>query len=159
MPKVIKKINPMDNKPPKLNFPTIKLRAQRQNNHTLVFDEVRNMYVVLTPEEWVRRHLVAYLMNHCKVPLRSIVEEFPVALNNMAQRADVVVMDSQAQPFILAECKAPDIRITQETILQATRYNAVVGARYIILTNGMTHFCVERSEDGYVQRSSFPSFE
>lgn len=159
MPKVIKKINSMENKPPKLNFPAIKLRAQRRDGYTMVYDSVRNMYVVLTPEEWVRRHLVEYLVTYCKVPLRSIVEEYPVALNGMAQRADVVVMDSQARPLILAECKAPEIKLTQDTILQATRYNAVVDARYIILTNGMTHFCYEKGEAGYVQLSSFPSFE
>ncbi|MBR6759707.1 MAG: type I restriction enzyme HsdR N-terminal domain-containing protein [Alistipes sp.] len=149
----------MENKLPKLNFPAIKLRAQERDGYTMVYDSVRNMYVVLTPEEWVRRHLVEYLVTYCKVPLRSIVEEYPVALNGMAQRADVVVMDSQARPLILAECKAPEIKLTQDTILQATRYNAVVGARYIILTNGMKHFCYERGESGYVPLSSFPAFE
>ncbi len=149
----------MENKTPKLNFPAIKLRAQERDGHTMVYDAVRNIYVVLTPEEWVRRHLVEYLVNYCKVPLRSIIEEYPVALNNMAQRADVVVMDSHSCPLILAECKAPDIKITQQTILQATRYNAVIGARYIILTNGHTHYCCEKGDSGYVQRTSFPMFE
>ena len=89
-------------KPPKLNFPAIKLRATEQNGHTMVFDTVRNIYVVLTPEEWVRRHLVEFLINSCEVPLRSIIEEYPVDLNGMAQRADVVVMSSEARPLILA---------------------------------------------------------
>ena len=156
MPKVIKKINPMENKAPKLNFPAIKLRAQRQNGRTLVFDQVRNIYVVLTPEEWVRRHLVEYLIKYCNAPLRSIIEEYPVELNGMAQRADVVVVDSSGQPLLLAECKAPEVKITQATVLQATRYTAVVGARYIILTNGLTHYCCERTDEGYIQRQTFP---
>lgn len=142
---------------PKLNFPPIKLRATQQNGRTLVFDKVRGMYVVLTPEEWVRQHLVEYLINHCGASLRAIVEEYPVELNGMAQRADVVVMDSTARPLLLAECKASDVKITQETILQATRYNAVVGARYIVLTNGLTHYCCERTDEGYVQLGSFPT--
>ncbi len=158
MPKGIKKINQKMISLPKLNFPAIKLRAQERNGVTMVYDSVRNIYLVLTPEEWVRRHLVEYLLSHCKVPLRSVIEEYPVELNNMAQRADVVVMDTQAKPLILAECKAPEIKITQQTILQATRYNAVIGARYIILTNGITHFCYEKTESGYVQSTSFPVF-
>lgn len=146
-------------KPPKLNFPAIKLRATEQNGHTIVFDTVRNIYVVLTPEEWVRRHLVEFLINSCEVPLRSIIEEYPVDLNGMAQRADVVVMSSEARPLILAECKAADITIGHDTLLQATRYNAVVGAQYIIVTNGLTHYCYELSDQGYKQMACFPKFK
>lgn len=146
-------------KPPKLNFPAIKLRATEQNGHTMVFDTVRNIYVVLTPEEWVRRHLVEFLINSCEVPLRSIIEEYPVYLNGMAQRADVVVMSSEARPLILAECKAADITIGHDTLLQATRYNAVVGAQYIIVTNGLTHYCYELSDQGYKQMTCFPKFK
>lgn len=146
-------------KPPKLNFPAIKLRATEQNGHTMVFDTVRNIYVVLTPEEWVRRHLVEFLINSCEVPLRSIIEEYPVDLNGMAQRADVVVMSSEARPLILAECKAADITIGHDTLLQATRYNAVVGAQYIIVTNGLTHYCYELSDQGYKQMTCFPKFK
>ena len=146
---------------PKLNFPAINLRAKRDNERTLVFDEVRSMYVVLTPEEWVRRHLVTFFMRYCGVTLHSIVEEYPVNLNNMAQRADVVVMDNNAQPIILAECKAPDVNLNNENILQqvyaqATRYNAVVQARYIVITNGLQHFCFEHTQEGYTPLTTFP---
>ena len=149
------------NSTPKLNFPAINLRAKRDNERTLVFDEVRSMYVVLTPEEWVRRHLVAFLMGYCGVVLQSIVEEYPVTLNNMAQRADVVVVDNNARPVILAECKSPDVNlgnrnILQEVFAQATRYNAVVKARYVIITNGLQHYCYEYAESGYKQLASFP---
>lgn len=158
MPKVIKNFGEKMEKPPKLNFPPIKLRATEQNGRTMVFDAVRNMFVVLTPEEWVRRHLVEFLINSCNVPLRSIVEEYPVEFNSMAQRADVVVMSSEAQPLILAECKAPEITINQDTLLQASRYNAVVQAQYIIITNGLKHYCYELSVEGYRQMNCFPKF-
>ena len=147
--------------PPKLNFPKINLRAKSDGNRTLVFDSVRRTYVVLTPEEWVRRHLVEYLIGHCSATIQSIVEEYPVVVNDMAQRADVVVLDSNAQPLLLAECKAPEIAldnpaIAQEVFLQATRYNAIVKARYIVITNGLRHFCFEHTESGYVAQGSFP---
>ena len=149
------------NSTPKLNFPPINLRAKRDNDRTLVFDNVRSMYVVLTPEEWVRRHLVELLIAGCGAPLRSIVEEYPVNINSTPQRADVVVMDSSATPLLLAECKAPDInfedkKVVSEVFAQASRYNAVVGARYIVLTNGLKHFCFEQSQSKYTPLASFP---
>ena len=149
------------NSTPKLNFPAINLRAKRDNGRILVFDEVRSIYVVLTPEEWVRRHLVAFLTTYCGATLQAVVEEYPVTINNMAQRADVVVMDNNARPIILAECKAPEVNlcnknILQEVFAQATRYNAVVQAHYIIITNGLQHFCYEYTESGYSQLTTFP---
>ena len=146
---------------PKLYFPRINLHAVEDNGRTLVFDCVRSSYVVLTPEEWVRRHLVEFLLSYCKAPLRSIVEEYPISLNSMAQRADVVVLDGEAQPLLLAECKSVDVdlqneSIRQEVFLQATRYNAVLRARYVLLTNGLQHFCFEHNGSGYIPMSSFP---
>lgn len=146
---------------PKLNFPAINLRATESGNRTMVFDRVRGMYVVLTPEEWVRRHLVEYLISHCGASPHSIVEEYPVVLNSMAQRADVVVLDPSAQPLLLAECKSQEVNFKQQEVLievfhQATRYNAVVKARYVLLTNGLQHFCYESTAEGYKALASFP---
>ncbi len=148
----------MPNSYPKLNFPSINLRAQRQNNSDslLVWSSPRNCYLVLTPEEWVRRHLVEYLINSYGLSPMQIIEEYPVSLNGQAQRADVVVVRGD-KPLILAECKSPDIKLSQETLSQAVRYNSVVGARYIILTNGVMHLCFERSQNGYYSPlKSFP---
>lgn len=147
------------NSTPKLNFPPINLRATRDNGRIMVFDNIRSMYVVLTPEEWVRRHLVEFLISHCHAPQLSIVEEYHVNINSTAQRADVVVMDNNAQPLVLAECKAPDVRIDSSVFEQATRYNAVVKARYIILTNGMEHYCYEHCNEGYTPLNTFPILE
>ncbi len=146
---------------PKLNFPAINLRATEEGSRTLVFDRVRGIYVVLTPEEWVRRHLVEYLIGRCKASPHAIVEEYIVELNSMAQRADVVVLNAEAQPLLLAECKATDIdfkrrEVLNEVFQQATRYNAVVKARYVLLTNGLQHFCYEATDNGYKPLSAFP---
>lgn len=153
-----------DPKQAKLNFPSISLRYTEDRGRTLVFDQVRKMWVVLTPEEWVRRHLVEYLIKQCGAPLRSIVEEYAVSVNSMPQRADVVVIGNDARPLLIAECKAPEInfderRIVSEVFEQATRYNAVVGARYVVLTNGMRHFCFERIGESYQPLGAFPRFE
>ena len=143
---------------PKLNFPAIRLRARRRGDAVEVWDSLRETYLVLTPEEWVRQHLVAYLVTHCGVPPKRIVEEYAVALNGQAQRADVVVVDDAAEPLLVAECKAPGIPVGRQTLAQAVRYNSVLKARYVVLTNGLTHSCCELRDGEYVQLGAFPRF-
>ena len=125
---------------PKLNFPAIRLRARRRGDSVEVWDSLRGIYLVLTPEEWVRQHLIAYLAEHCGVQPKRIVQEYAVALNGQPQRADVVVVGDRAEPVLLAECKAPCIPINGRTLAQAVRYNSVLGARYVILTTGLRHY-------------------
>ncbi len=141
---------------PKLNFPAIRLRARERGNEVEVWDALRATYLILTPEEWVRQHLVAYLVSACGAQPMRMVEEYPVPLNGQPQRADVVVVDDAARPLVLAECKAPEVPITKKTLAQALRYNSVLGARYVILTNGMVHYCYELSEGSYRRLTAFP---
>ena len=143
---------------PKLNFPGIKLRGRRVADEAQIWDAVRGMWLVLTPEEWVRQHLISYLVSHCGVEPYAVVCEYPVTLNGQAQRADVVVVDRQGQPFLLAECKATDIRIGQQVLDQAARYNSVLGAPYLVLTNGLTHYCFRHTEQGYQAIESLPQW-
>ena len=141
---------------PKLNFPAIRLRARRRGDGVEVWDSLRGIYLVLTPEEWVRQHLIAYLTAYCGVQPKRIVQEYAVALNGQPQRADVVVVGDRAEPLLLAECKAPCIPINGRTLAQAVRYNSVLGARYVILTNGLRHYCCECRDGEYVQLGGFP---
>ena len=87
---------------------------------------------------------------------KRIVQEYAVALNGQPQRADVVVVGDRAEPLLLAECKAPGIPINDQTLAQAVRYNSVLGARYVILTNGLRHYCCEYRDGEYVQLGGFP---
>lgn len=141
---------------PKLNFPAIRLRARRREGVVEVWDALRGSYLVLTPEEWVRQHLIAYLTTHCGVQPTRIVEEYAVPLNGQPQRADVVVVDDHAAPLLLAECKAPGIPVGRHTLEQAVRYNSVLHARYIVLTNGLKHYCCEQRDGVYVPLDGFP---
>ena len=120
---------------PKLNFPAIRLRARRRGDGVEVWDSLRGIYLVLTPEEWVRQHLIAYLTAYCGVQPKRIVQEYAVALNGQPQRADVVVVDDAAEPLLVAECKAPGLPVGRQTLAQAVRYNSVLMARYVVLTN------------------------
>lgn len=141
---------------PKLNFPPVRLRARRRGETVEIWDDRRGCFLVLTPEEWVRQHLTAYLISGCGVPPGRIAAEYAVRLNGQPQRADVVVVDAHAEPLLLAECKAPDVRIDGRTFAQAVRYNSVLRARYIVLTNGLVHYCCERCGDSYRRLDAFP---
>lgn len=141
---------------PKLNFPAITLRARKNGGQVEVWDDLRGIYLMLTPEEWVRRHLIAYLISHCAAMPKRIVQEYAVALNGQPQRADVVVVDDHARPLLLAECKAPDVSIGEHALAQAVRYNSVLGARYLILTNGKRHFCFECAGNRCLPLENFP---
>lgn len=144
---------------PNLNFPPIRLRARRRGGTVEVWDPIRGVYLVLTPEEWVRQHLIAYLVSHCGAQPLRIVEEYAVPLNGQPQRADVVVVDDDGRPLLLAECKAPEVAINKQTLAQAVRYNSVLQARYIILTNGLKHYCCRYREGRYEQLRSFPRLD
>lgn len=131
---------------PKLNFPAIKLKARRNpdSGAVSVWDSLRGHWLVLTPEEWVRRHVIGYLTSKCGVEPLRIVQEYAVALNGQPQRADIVVVDGAAQPLVLVECKATSVPIDMSVLSQAVRYNSVVQARYIMITNGVEHRCYQR---------------
>lgn len=143
---------------PKLNFPAIRLRARRREGTVEVWDALRGTYLVLTPEEWVRQHLISYLTTHCGVQPTRVAEEYAVPVNGQPQRADVVVVDDRGKPLLLAECKAPGIPIGRHTLEQAVRYNSVLQARYIVLTNGLKHYCCELRDGTYVPLDGFPVF-
>lgn len=136
---------------PKLNFPRITLKARRSGEEVEVFHAGRGIWLKLTPEEWVRRHLVGWLEGLGTEPQR-IIEEYPVRLNGQPQRADVVVVDKQGRPRLVAECKAADVRLSQQALDQIVRYNSVLGAEYLLLSNGLSHHCFQRLENGEYQR-------
>ncbi len=144
---------------PKLDFPPVRLRAKRCAGGLQVWDTLRGTWLVLTPEEWVRRHLIAFLTDRCAVPPQSVCQEYAVELNGQRQRADVVVCDRRGKPWLLAECKAAEVSIDSGATEQAIRYNSVLGARYVLVTNGMVHRCLELSDSGYVPVAGVPRYE
>ena len=120
-----------------------------------IWDSLRQKWLLLTPEEWVRQHTIGWLVSEMNIPALRITQEYPVNINGQHQRADIVVIDEFAKPHILVECKAPDINIDNEVAMQACRYNAVVGANYIMLTNGQKIFCYEYDGRSYRPVKSF----
>lgn len=144
----------------KLNFPPIHLRARRGvNGRTEVFDSVRGRWLVLTPEEWVRRHVVEYLRTECGYAPQLIVEEHPIPLNGMVQRADIVVIGTDAKPLMVVECKEPNVKIDRQVLDQVVRYNSVLGCKYIVMTNGIETYCYMKEGENYTPINHFPHCE
>ena len=139
----------------KLIFPEISARLKEVDGEKFIWDSIRQMWLLLTPEEWVRQHVIAWLIGYKGIPALRISQEYPVNINGQHQRADIVVIDERAKPYILVECKAPNIEINNEVVMQATRYNAVVKARYILLTNGKKLYCYEFSDGQYRAVTNF----
>lgn len=141
---------------PDLNFPPYRFRVSA-GPPARIWDEVRACWLVLTPEEWVRRHLLRFLTETLGVTPQLISQECPVPVGGMNQRADAVVYDSAARPLLLAECKAPHVALDASVYAQGVRYNSVVGARYLLLTNGMEHKIYELTAGGdYFSLKEFP---
>lgn len=101
----------------------------------------------MTPEEWVRQHLVSYLVEDRKYPASLIAVEMPLKYNRMERRADLVLFSKQGNPLLIAECKAPTIKITQEALDQAVRYNIVLKVCYLVITNGIEHYCARLDKE------------
>lgn len=114
--------------------------------------------MVVTPEEWVRQHMAMYLTTLGYVHERMAIEQ-ALMLNGMRRRADIVAYNASGQPLLLVECKAPEISITQAVVDQAARYNLTLGVQCVVLTNGLTHFClVQSGEGGWTYATSIPQF-
>ena len=132
-----------------LNLPGYDTKISSKDGKPTIFDLLRRCYVALTPEEWVRQHVIGWLVGVRAIPQLRISQEYPVNINGQHQRADIVVIDEFAKPHILVECKAPDVVLDHEVVMQAIRYNAVVGARYILLTNGLKLYGYEYADGKY----------
>lgn len=106
--------------------------------HTMIFDVVRKKWLVLTPEEWVRQHLLNYLVTVKQIPASRIAVEKELQLNGLRRRYDAVVFDRNRQPYLIVECKAPYVALDQSVIEQALRYNLSVKAELLLITNGIS---------------------
>ncbi len=124
----------------KLDFPEYSFRFKNSKNKTLVFDEIRKKFVTLTPEEWVRLHVVQYLQQEKNYSKSLINVEKQLKLNDTLKRYDVVVFNNDGSIFLIVECKAPTIPITQITFDQIARYNLSLQAEYLMVTNGLEHY-------------------
>ena len=145
----------------KLNFPAADIKYKTENKKSLVLDIIRRKYVVLTPEERVRQYLLHYLVNYLKYPPGLLAVETLVKIHGLNQRADVVAYNKKGEPSLIAECKAPDVKIDNSVFDQAARYNLKLGVAFLLITNGIKHYCahLDKKQGTYKLLKKIPFYE
>ncbi len=132
-----------------LQYPEINLKYKIENNTRYVFDTIRKKYLVLSPEEWVRQHLIGYMLLTLEYPAGLLSVEKQIRVGALSKRYDLVVYNHDFRPCLLAECKRPDVPVTEQTLYQLLQYHSVIGAKFWVLTNGPQTYCA-RVDDGNI---------
>ncbi len=143
-----------------LVFPAFDYRINEKNNKTYIFDIIRKKNIVITPEEWVRQHLVHFLINHMNYPKSLISIEDGLKVNRMQKRSDIVVYQRNGSVFMVIECKSYRVKLDQKVMDQLSNYNQKYKAKYLAITNGKQVFICKMD---YLKKSSqfineFPDF-
>lgn len=143
-----------------LNFPEYKFRIKQIANSYFIFDKIRKKFVANTPEEWVRQHLIEYLVVEKNYKPGLISVEMPLKYNNMSRRCDVVVFSPQAVPLMIVELKAPNVKITESVFNQISRYNIDMLVNYLLVSNGLIHYCckMDYSTKSYTFIDTIPCY-
>ena len=143
-----------------LNLPEYSFRTTQKEGRTFIFDVYRRRWVKLTPEEWVRQHFVRYLVEGKHFPSSLMALERSLRFNQRDFRADVVVFSNSGKPLLVVECKAPEVKITQKVFDQIVRYNFEFQVDFIIVTNGIAHFCcrIDKTNQTYEFLKEIPEY-
>lgn len=125
----------------RLNLPEYEIKISEKEGKPVIFDFLRRRYVALTPEEWVRQHFVHYLVEHKGYPKGLLSNEVELRLGNKRLRCDSILYNKVAQPQMIIEYKAPTIQLQQKTFDQISAYNLLLKVDYLIISNGLQHYC------------------
>ena len=145
----------------RLNLPSYETKIITEDGKHRIFDTLRKAYVALTPEEWVRQHFVHYLISAKDYPASLMANETAINLNNIKLRCDTVVYDKSLSPRAIIEYKAPSVAITKETFAQIARYNLVLKVDYLIVSNGLKHYCckMDYAANSYTFLQEIPDYK
>lgn len=144
-----------------LNFPAYTFRFKSSENKILIFDEIRKKFVRLTPEEWVRQHVIQFLIHQKKYPKTLISVEKRITVAQLNKRYDIVVYTPEGGIQLLVECKAPEVTVSQEVFDQTARYNLLLKADYLMVTNGLQHYycMMDYENQKYIFKKQLPDFQ
>ena len=135
-----------------LNLPTFQIKTTHRNGRTQIYDFLRRRYVMLTPEEWVSQHFTHFLVDHLGYPAALLGNEVTIDVGGVARRCDTVLYRREGgTPRLIVEYKAPDIPISEHVFNQISAYNSVLRADYLIVSNGVEHYCCHLD---YVHRTA-----
>jgi len=140
-----------------LNFPDYSFRLSRVDAREFIYDPIRKKEVVLTPEEWVRQHVIAFFCETQNYPISLIAVEREIKFNQLKKRFDVLLFNKNGQPEMLVECKAPEVKLSSETLFQISTYNMVFKVPFLFVSNGLSHLLFQLNEEGvYISTAQFP---
>lgn len=144
-----------------LNLPVFEAKVTRKDGKSVIFDVIRRRYVALTPEEWVRQHFVHFLLNYKGYPQALMANEVQLQLNGTKKRCDTVLYRRNLTAQMIVEYKAPDIEITQAVFDQITRYNMVLKVDYLVVSNGIQHYCcrINYENNSYMFLPDIPDYQ
>ncbi|MBN2482537.1 MAG: type I restriction enzyme HsdR N-terminal domain-containing protein [Bacteroidales bacterium] len=144
-----------------LNLPTYSFSIKQDGDKKYIFDEIRRRYVSLSPEEWVRQNIIKYLSEDKHYPRTLMSIEKGFRRNRLSERYDLLIYDRTGEPAMIVECKAPVVEISQRTFNQATRYNEMYHARYLLVTNGRKHYCcrIDLTRKSYEFLTDIPEYD
>lgn len=135
---------------PKLNFAeTFDFKFRKDKDKFFIYDLPRKSWLLLTPEEWVRQHWIHYFLTVKGYSSSALITEKKLELNGLTKRIDFLITE-KTLPKILVECKAPSIKLTEKTFEQIARYNSIIGAKEIILSNGLQHIHAKFEDNNYI---------
>lgn len=143
-----------------LNLPLYNAKITESNGKKQIFDDLRRCFVALTPEEWVRQHFVHMLLSLKGYPKTLMANEVAISLNGMSRRCDTVVYDKQLKPRVIIEYKAPSVKIDAKVFAQIARYNLVLRVDYLVVSNGLQHFCckMDYENNSYSFLDNIPAY-
>ena len=143
-----------------LNLPEHQFTIKKSANGLTIFDVLRSKFVALTPEEWVRQNFVAFLIHHKQFPQALMGNEIALVQNDIKRRCDTLIADREGCPFAIVEYKAPSVEITQKVFDQRVRYNMVLRAKYLMVSNGLQHYCckIDYDTDSYSFLPDIPCY-
>ena len=135
--------------------------SRDRNNNIKIFDSIRKKFVSLTPEEYVRQHFTNWLINYLHYPMGLIANEVKISLNSTIKRCDTIVYSNTGDPMMIIEYKAPHISINQNVFDQIVRYNMVLKTKYLVVSNGMQHYCciIDYENNSYQFIPHIPTYE
>lgn len=142
-----------------LNLPAFDFKIKTEGQSKQIFDELRKKYVALTPEEWVRQHFIMFLVHEKKYPSTYFSVEKEHAYNELQKRTDLIVYNKDLKPWMICEFKAFNVELTQDVFYQVARYNLSFNVPYLVVTNGLEHYCCKRVEDRFEFMDDMPEYE
>lgn len=139
-------------------YPQHEFRIKKEGDSSRIFCENRKIWVKLTPEEWVRQNFFQWLVQEMKYPASMIAVEKEIRLFDLNKRFDILVYDRQHTPWMMVECKAQSVPLTEKTLMQVLRYNLAVPVPFIVMTNGSYVRAIARQGDDVTELNELPAY-